>query len=137
MLLAAVAAPIVLGVLLVGGPLALLIAAIARRFPAQTDPERANTTICTFARSFPRRSVDTLVLRVVWEHVSAILPVRADDDLCADVGLEDPDMDLDLDRIAHECGRSMDGCERNAWYGRVATVRDLVHFLDAQPRLAA
>ena len=102
---------------------------------------RPGESICTFARSFDMRAVDTWVIRAVYEQLQACLahdhagfPVRASDALVK--GLLDDADDLDLDlvfEIAQRTGRSLESAERNPLYGKVTTVRDLVVFFNAQP----
>lgn len=98
---------------------------------------RSNETICTFARSFARRSVDTCVVRAVWNEFHEWLPVRAEDHLYDDLGMDDIDLDIQWERLASRCGRTLDDHQKNPWIGRITTVRDVVRFLDAQPKLAA
>lgn len=106
---------------------------------------RQGESICGFARSFDTRAVDTWVVRAVYEELQRELsavapnfPVRASDRLLKDL-LEDSD-DLDMSvapNIAKRTGRSLDGHPGNPYFGKVETVRDLVHFFNAQPRQSA
>lgn len=103
---------------------------------------RPGESICTFARSFDTRAVDTWVIRAVYEQLQAYLapdhagfPVRASDVLVK--GLLDHADDLDLDlvfEIAQRTGRSLEQTDGNPMYGKVTTVRDLVMFFVAQPQ---
>lgn len=104
---------------------------------------RPHDSICTFARRFDYRAVDTWVIRAVYEelqaelaHVMPRFPLRATDSLAV---LEiDPDaLDMVLaPAVAARTGRSLEGVERNPHWGRVKTVDGLVRFFDAQPRVA-
>jgi hypothetical protein len=104
---------------------------------------RSGESICTFVDSFDCRHTDTWILRAIYEELSRYLaveghpiPVRADDQ-CFEGDLEIDREDLDdlvVDAAARS-GRSMDGATRNPYYGKVRTVRDLVGFLEHQPRL--
>lgn len=101
---------------------------------------RHGESICQFARSFPRREVDTWVLRAVYEelydYLDGALPIRAGDHLHDDLRVDDEDLEIDLlGRIAERCCRSLEGTSSNPWFGRVHHVRDLVRFLDHQPSL--
>lgn len=103
--------------------------------------QRQGESICQFARAFPRRQVDTWVLRAVYEslhgYLGGRLPIRADDRLKQDLRLDDDDLDLDLlEEMARLSGRSLERIEDNPWFERVTSVRDLVLFLDQQPRLS-
>jgi hypothetical protein len=104
--------------------------------------QRQGESICQFARAFPRRQVDTWVLRAVYEslhgYLGGRLPIRADDRLKQDLRLDDDDLDLDLlEEMARLSGRSLERTADNPWFDRVTSVRDLVLFLDHQPRLSA
>lgn len=58
--------------------------------------QRQGESICQFARAFPRRQVDTWVLRAVYEslhgYLGGRLPIRADDRLKQDLRLDDDDL---------------------------------------------
>jgi hypothetical protein len=106
--------------------------------------ERTDESICTFARSFDCRRTDPWVLRAVYEELSRQLvvdgrplPIRADDRWDEDFKFDPDDFDEFVIDIAHRAGRSMDGAEHNPLRGKVKTVRDLVHFLEHQPRTEA
>jgi hypothetical protein len=104
---------------------------------------RSGESICTFVDSFDCRHTDTWILRAVYEELSRYLaveghpiPIRADDRCFeGDLKIDREDLDdLAVDAAARSC-RSMDGADRNPYYGKVRTVRDLVGFLEHQPRL--
>jgi hypothetical protein len=125
-------------------PIVLVVAGVAgsrahRRLVQHMMRVRAAESICTFARSFPRRAVDTLVVRAVWDAVHLGYPLRAEDRFVEDLGMDerDWDMDVDVEAIAARCGRSLAEYERNPWYGETSTVGGLVRFLSAQPRIGA
>lgn len=112
-----------------------------RRHLAGLVAQRQGESICQFARAFPRRQVNTWVLRAVYEslhgYLGGRLPIHADDRLKQDLRLDDDDLDLDLlQEMARLSGRSLEGAEDNPWFGQVTSVRDLVLFLDQQPRLS-
>jgi hypothetical protein len=102
---------------------------------------RSSETICQFARSFDRRT-DTWILRAVYEELSKYLavdgqpmPVHAEDNWKSDLKIDAEDLDdLSCD-VASRSGRSMEGAEHNPFYGEVHTVRDIVAFLQNQPRV--
>lgn len=114
-----------------------------KRRVAEFLVDRADESICTFARSFDTSTVDTWVIRAVYEEIQSLLgdrwhevAIRADDDLMDDLELDDEDIDMSLiDAVAQRTGRSLDGYERNSYYGKVYTARDLVLFFNEQPRL--
>ncbi|MDG9925924.1 MULTISPECIES: hypothetical protein [unclassified Pseudomonas] len=113
-----------------------------RRYLARLAAQRQGESICQFARAFPRRQVDTWVIRAVYEslhgYLGGRLPIRADDRLKQDLRLDDDDLDLDLlADMARLSGRSLERTADNPWFDRVSSVRDLVLFLDQQPRLSA
>jgi hypothetical protein len=104
---------------------------------------RRGETICQFARSFDRRSVDTWVIRAVYEQVQGLLhstctsfPLRASDRL-QDLGIDIEDIEMDLAvSLSESTGRSRDNPEENPFYGQINTVSDLVMFFSAQPLFA-
>lgn len=104
---------------------------------------RSGEDICTFVRDFDPRDTDTWVLRAVYEELSRYLqvdgrpfPIRADDRWAEDLQIDSEDIELDvLPDIAHRVGRSLEDTKKNPFYDRVKTVRDLVGFLEHQPRL--
>jgi len=102
---------------------------------------RNGDTICEFARSFDTRATDTWIIRTAHQELQAVLqsyirdfPVRASDSLLIDLELDLDDVeDLLLD-IARRSSRSLEMTEENPYYGRLNTVKDLVHFVNAQPK---
>ena len=105
---------------------------------ARLADERRGESICTFVRSFPRRSVDAWVLRAVYEAldraVGSSFAPRSTDPLDFLLGFaEDEDVEDLIVEVADRVGRSLDDPERNPHYGRIATVGDVVRFLSAQP----
>jgi hypothetical protein len=103
----------------------------------QVAEERKNESICTFARSFNCRIVDTWVIRAVYEELLPLhsdLPLRISDRFEEDLelGYEDVE-DIGLD-MAYRAGRSLKNTEKNPLYGKVKTIGDLVLFLNNQPR---
>jgi hypothetical protein len=104
---------------------------------------RKGESICTLARSFDYRAIDTWVIRAVFEELQfycrfggGTLPLRASDDLYNDLCIDPEDLnDLAAD-MAFRAGRSFEDrdCEKNPHYGKVQTVADLVVFLVNQPR---
>jgi len=99
---------------------------------------RCNYSICDFARSFDYRNIDTWIIRATFEELSYSYPVRPDDRFAADLGVVGEDMDDSFEAIAKRIGRSADGedIEANPLFNKkVETVRDLVMFLQHQPKL--
>lgn len=103
--------------------------------------ERIELSICEFARSFDCREVDTWVIRAVYEQIqeyvsceNILLPIKAEDDLFDVLDIDSDDLDLDiLEEIAQRTGRSIENTDKNPYYGKVSTVRDLVYFINEQP----
>jgi hypothetical protein len=108
-----------------------------------TAASRTGESICTFSREVDCSNLDTWIVRAVYEEIQehldadcAKFPLRWTDRLKEDLRI-DPDAldeELALD-IAQRTGRSLEGTERNPLFGEVKTVRDLVLFFQAQPRL--
>lgn len=106
--------------------------------------ERIDLSICEFAREFDSKTVDTWIIRAVYEQVQAALPtkqvfpIRASDSLFDTLMLDEDDLDLDLsEEIAQRTGRSLEDYESNPYYGKVTTVRNLVLFFNHQARANA
>ena len=102
---------------------------------------RKNDSICSFARSFDCRKIDTWVIRAVYEQLQNYMqgdhpnfPIRAKDNIYDELLIDDEDFDLDLvDEIAQRTGRLLNEPEKNPYYGNVNTVADLVYFFNLQP----
>jgi hypothetical protein len=102
---------------------------------------RKDETISEFVRSFDERNTDTWILRAVYEELQLYLaphcpafPLRAEDDLCRDLKIDEQHRDFDIARrVLERTGRSLDGAQLNPLYGKVRTVRDFVNFVAAQP----
>jgi hypothetical protein len=105
---------------------------------------RDGESICTFARAADCRSMDTWIVRAVYEEVQESLasecsrfPIRWTDrlkeDLCIDPDALDEELAID---IAKRIGRDIRSTETNPLFGKVETVRDLVLFFHAQPKRA-
>jgi hypothetical protein len=106
---------------------------------------RKGQSICDFAREFDLRTVDSWIVRAVYEQVQRQLarvhpefPLHADDLLKEELRLEDDDLDLDVViEVEERTGRSLDNATSNPYFGKVRTVRDLVLFFQAQARRGA
>jgi hypothetical protein len=103
--------------------------------------ERSGESICQFVRNLPYRQLNTTVIRHVYEAVQSEVtvpgcpvPIRTTDHCTDTLEMDPEDLDYLVADLADRCGRTLDGCERNPYYGRVHTVGDLVHFLCAQPK---
>ena len=105
---------------------------------------RQGESICTFARSFGRRAVDTWIIRAVHEELQpycrsrrVTLPLRSTDRLEEVLGIDAEELDDVAKDIAHRTGRPLDACDRNPFFGKVVTVGDLVWFFEHQPLKSA
>jgi hypothetical protein len=102
---------------------------------------RSDDSICTFARSFDRRSVDPWVIRAVWNELQICMnrkegpfPIRASDNLWKDLLIDEDDIAMDMIKyLPPLIGRSIETMEENPYYGCVQTVEDLVLFFNALP----
>lgn len=108
------------------------------RHGREMTKRRSNESICDFAKSFPRRTTDTLVLRAVYESLqdfvaSPSVPIRSLDRLVEDLRLGVEDLDDLVDEVSELAGRSTDDWEKNPYFGKVETVGDLVRFTMVQP----
>jgi hypothetical protein len=104
---------------------------------------RAGEDISSFIRAFDCHQTDTWILRAVYEELSKWceidgrpFPIHADDRWEEDLQINSEDMDNDfLPDIAYRAGRSLEDTQKNPYYGRVKTVRDIVGFLEHQPKI--
>ncbi|QKX16500.1 hypothetical protein [Microbulbifer sp. YPW1] len=106
--------------------------------------KRGDPNICEYARSFDYRSVDTKIIREVWNEVQLNLgkfngkpfPVKAED-MFEETYKMHPD-DLDeiywsvADRLCIDTGQP----ESNPYFNQITSVKDLVLFLHNQPRVS-
>lgn len=140
-LLAALAAGIAYGFVRVPGAVAIIVGSTlaevwqARRQRRAFAAARRNDSICTFARSFERRSSDTWIIRATHDELTGMLgfPVRASDQL-RDLSVDDDDLEDIATHIALRARRST-SFAGNPFIGQVNTVGDLVRCLHAQPSL--
>lgn len=82
---------------------------------------RGGQSICEFTRDFDYRSVDTWIIRAVYEqlqrqllHIHPAFPIRADDRLKEDLLLDGDDLDMDVaQEIEGRTSRTLDDAKRN------------------------
>ncbi|EEZ4384187.1 hypothetical protein DDM35_003916 [Escherichia coli] len=102
--------------------------------------KRQGLSICQFARQFNPRSVDTWIIRAVWNtlqengYIGYPLPLKAEDKLDEDLDLVNDAVELEelVEDIAARCGRDLTGIENNQFLP-IVTVGSLVRVLNAQP----
>jgi hypothetical protein len=129
------------GVVTVVGVMSSVLLRRQRMRLARIAASREGECICQFARSFDRRSVDTWVIRAIYETLQRELsfahpsfPIRASDRL--DELLSDAD-DLDMEiapEVARRSLRRFDNLADNPYYGKVQTVADLVVYFNVHPK---
>src|SRR5262249_46009301 len=95
----------------------------ARRDRRMAD-ERKGQSSCLFARDFDR-SVDTWIVRGVYEEFATRYPVRATDHFEYDLHVDREDLSDSAMHIARRIGRSLNGHELNP-IAKFDTVADLV-----------
>ncbi|WP_027710391.1 hypothetical protein, partial [Zooshikella ganghwensis] len=108
---------------------------------AKLRKERANESICTFSRYFDCRSIDTWVIRAVYEQLQSYLnsnsndfPIMPSDDVFEDLLIDDEDFEIDIiEEIAQRTGRSLSHAKENQYYGKAGVVENLVYFFNEQP----
>lgn len=106
---------------------------------------RAGESICAFARAIDCRTLDTWIVRAVYEEIQDHLspafptfPVRWTDRLVEDLRIDPDAMDEELAMdISERTGRDLRNSDANPLFGKVKTVRDLVLFFHAQPKIHA
>jgi hypothetical protein len=102
---------------------------------------RPGESICTFARAFDRRKTDFWIVRAVYDELRPYctfrggqFPVRRTDSLTDDLYIDGDDLEGIARDAAIRVGRVFENLEANPWYGRVATVGDMVAFVQHQPK---
>lgn len=125
------------------GPWVLLVPAavvglfaIRRRRSSRAPEVRDGRSICQFARGFDYRTVDTWIIRAVYEQFSGGRPVRPLDRLWDDLSVDDEERDFGLLFISQRIGRSLEGLERIP-VERFQTLHDVVMFFQHQPLTSA
>jgi hypothetical protein len=101
---------------------------------------RPGESLCSFARGFDYRDTDTWIIRAVYEELQGYLksecadfPIRPGDRLEEDLKIDGDDLNFNLaNQIAERTGRSLTDADKNSYYGKVKTVRDLVSFFVGQ-----
>lgn len=112
---------------------------ILKKYRIMADKRRGRS-ICQFAREFDTYTVDTWVIRAVWDtlqgngYIDYPLPLKADDILDDDLDLVSDAVELEelVEDTAARCGRDLCGIEENPFLP-IVTVGSLVRVLNAQP----
>ena len=139
------------GLVIGGAAFVMAVSAAFVPWPAHSQPrgsrrvrcladKRAGESICGFARSFDRRTTNTVVIRAVYERLQSWLhhpgfPVRTEDRYFDDLKLWGDDFDDMVEEVAELTARPLANMESNPYYGEVFTPGDLVCFFMHQPRL--
>lgn len=114
---------------------------VRRLRTAERMRERAGESICGFARTLKREAgFDPVVVRAVYEVTQEYaggprLPLRAADRIVEDLDLDAETTDEIIMEVADLSRRSLKAAEQNPFFGKVTTLRDVVCFVFAQPRL--
>ena len=112
------------------------LSSIGWRRERRITEARKGESICQFARAFDCRTIDTWIIRAVYDEFAWTFPLRPSDRLKEDLRIDGDDLDFGAVNIARRTGRSLDGYERNPMYGKIKTLRDVVMFFHHQPVLA-
>ncbi|EGO6714157.1 hypothetical protein DXT09_12470 [Escherichia coli] len=112
---------------------------LLKKYRIMADKRRVRS-ICQFAREFDTYTVDTWVIRAVWDtlqgngYIDYPLPLKADDILDDDLDLVRDAVELEelVGDTAARCGRDLCGIEENPFLP-IVTVGSLVRVLNAQP----
>lgn len=106
--------------------------------------ERGEPNICEYARSFDYRTIDTKIMREVWNEVQLSLgnydgkpfPVKAEDIFEETYNMHPDDLDDIYWSVADRLGIETEASESNPYYNQVTSVKNLVLFLHSQPRVS-
>ncbi len=110
----------------------LLSAFLQNKKVKKMAEKRKEETICTFARQLNCREVDTWIIRAVYEELLVYFgyPPHLEDSFDK-IDPEDVD-DMGI-AISERIGRPLNESEKNPYFGKVKTVRDMIFFFTAQP----
>lgn len=105
--------------------------------------KRGEPDICGYARSFDFRNTDTKIMREVYNSIQEWagkydgipFPVQSSDSFESLYKMAPDDLDDIYFEVAEKLGISIEEAEKNPYYERVKTVKDLVLFLNSQPKL--
>ncbi|WP_041590078.1 hypothetical protein [Teredinibacter turnerae] len=104
---------------------------------------RGKPDICAYARSFDFRNTDTKIMREVYNSVQEwagkydgiAFPVQSSDSFESLYKMDPDDLDDIYIEVAEKLGISIKEAEKNPYFEQVKTVKDLVLFLNNQPKL--
>jgi len=104
---------------------------------------RGNPNICKYTRSFDFRKTDTKIMREIFNLVQEwtekydgiSFPVQAEDSFEKLYQMDDEDLEDILLEATKKLGISIENTEKNPYFNKVETVKDLVLFLNFQAKL--
>ncbi|BBM00194.1 hypothetical protein [Microbulbifer sp. GL-2] len=104
--------------------------------------ERGKANICQYVKSFDCRNVDTKIMREVWNEVQLYLgnlngkpfPILANDMFEGTYNMHPDDLDDIYWAVADRLGIDTGNPEQNPYFNQVTSVKNLVLFLNHQPR---
>lgn len=119
-----------------------ILVALDHRRMKRIAIKRGKPDICTYARSFDYRNIDTRIMREVYNLVQEWagkfdeipFPVQADDSFDEIYRMDPDNIDEIYFEVTEKLGISKENAEANRYYDRVETVKDLVLFLNEQSK---
>ena len=130
--------------ILVGFAIILFIETrFTRNHYRRLSASRPDDNLCTFARSFDCREVDTWLIRAVYDALQDQIkdkngipfPIRPTDLLREDLKIDDEDLDDMAVDIANRAGYDLNEVNENPLYGKVRTVYDMIIFFTHQLKI--
>ena len=119
-----------------------VVTMIERRRLKKIASDRHEENICTFARSFDCRRIDTRIIRAVYEELQkffkgdfVVFPIRASDRIDEDLRIDREDIEDIVYDIAARAGYDMTDAINNPLIDKVNTIEDLVMFFTHQAKL--
>jgi hypothetical protein len=105
--------------------------------------ERGEANICKFVRDFDYKSIDSKIIREVWNEVQDTLghsaknpfPIESEDLLETKYGIVEEDLDEIYWAVADKLGIETDNVEENPYFKKEITIKNLVLLLANQPRI--
>ncbi|WP_415905914.1 hypothetical protein ACMXYX_08600 [Neptuniibacter sp. QD72_48] len=123
--------------------LMLILSALEHFRMKRLSNERGEADICKYATSFDYRNVDTKIMREVWNELHLWLgkydgkpfPIETKDTFDNTYNMDPDDLDDIYLAVAERLGINTDSPEKNPYFNKVTSVKNLVLFLHHQPRV--
>ncbi|WP_415896030.1 hypothetical protein ACMXYQ_07065 [Neptuniibacter sp. PT34_22] len=129
--------PYVIGVIVI---LMLILGTFEHIRMQRLSGERGEVDVCKYAKSFDYRSVDTKIMREVWNELHLWLgkydgkafPIKTEDKFEDTYNMDPEDLDDIYLAIADRLGINTENPQKKPYFNKVTSVKNLVLFLHHQ-----